>query len=219
MVVVWGSTVSPFSVQKFTLLRGEFSDLSCWKDPWVPGLLDFTPSPRDTVLRVEPNLKVRDLFCAVSLEWKADRVREVCDVASAEAILHMPLPRRNEQDSAHWTLSADSSFPVKNVYLDILHSRSPPLAIISPDEWKLFWRLKLPDRIKHFLWRVAWNSLPVRALVARVIRKAPPNFTCCQLCGSNMETLSIYSLLARLLNVFGVWPLGLLIWGFWLISR
>lgn len=61
--------------------------LYCWKDPWVPTLENFTSRPRHLQVGGFLELKVKDLFCAETLEWKVDFIREICDVDSAEAIL------------------------------------------------------------------------------------------------------------------------------------
>lgn len=48
-------------------------------------------------------------------------------------------------------MAPDHVFSVKQAYLEVLKDWAPPLAILSPADWKQFWRLNIPDRIKHFL--------------------------------------------------------------------
>lgn len=100
---------------------------------------------------------MRGFFLLLLLcQWNERLIREVCDEASAEAILHLPPPLNTEFDSPCWLLSQDNSFSIKNAYLEILKSQTSLFAILSP------------DRIKHFLWRVVWDALPTYLVLARV---------------------------------------------------
>lgn len=105
---------------------GENSDLNIWKDPWVPGIDSFKPIPCPAHGDSNPNLKVKDLLHLDSLQWNERLIREVCDEASAEAILHLPPPLNTEFDSPCWLLSQDNSFSIKNAYLEILKSQNFP---------------------------------------------------------------------------------------------
>lgn len=93
---------------------------------------------------------VADLWCLDSASWKTSLIFELFEEASATAILQLPPPRRMGDDVALWLLSPDSVFTVKNAYSEVIRDRSPLLPILSPADWKSFWRLKLPDRLKTF---------------------------------------------------------------------
>lgn len=131
---------------------GEHSDLNCWRDPWVPDVEKFKPTPREGKGNHNLNLQVKDLLHTSSLQCNESLIREVCDESSIEAILYLAPPQHDVRDSPCWLLSKDNTFSVKSAYFEILKSRPPPIAILSGEEWGALWRLKIPDRIKHFLW-------------------------------------------------------------------
>lgn len=81
---------------------GGNSELHCWKDLWVPCLENFTPTPQDPRNEDIARLMVKDVLSVDNLEWNAKLIREVCDSSSAEAILQLPTPSREEPDHASW---------------------------------------------------------------------------------------------------------------------
>lgn len=191
---------------------GEHSVLNCWEDPWVSFLEFFKPKPRSLEVDREQTWLVADLWCLDSASWKTSLIFELFEEASATAILQLPPPRRMGDDVALWLLSPDSVFTVKNAYSEVIRDRSPLLPILSPADWKSFWRLKLPDRLKHFLWRVIWNSLQTHSLLSRCMQGLPSNFNTCQVCGVAEETV-VHLFLECPFAIYmwrsGPWPLDL----------
>ncbi|CAN1292582.1 hypothetical protein LINPERPRIM_LOCUS21643 [Linum perenne] len=86
----------------------------------------------------------------------------------AEAILKLQPPREEVEDRVVWNLSKDGQYSVKGAY-----SLAGDLAggngfLHVEGEWRKLWRLELPPRMKHHLWRAARGVLPTRgALNAR----------------------------------------------------
>lgn len=115
---------------------GRRSEVHCWKDPWVMGLEEFKPVPKDLVDRRYVELKVADLWNRESLEWNEELIRDCCNEASAEAILHISISQVNEIDTAQWLLSSDKKFLVKNASLEISRARIPLVGILAGEEWK-----------------------------------------------------------------------------------
>lgn len=114
-----------------------------------------------------------DLICSGLAEWNIDLIVDLFEEASASAILQLPTPRQFGADEALWLPSPDRIFSIKQVYLEVIKDWAPHLAILSPTDRRQFWRLKIVDRLQHFLWRVIWNSLHTWSLLAFQAGVAP----------------------------------------------
>lgn len=77
-------------------------------------------------------------------------------------ILNIPLDNHGE-DTWSWKHSSKGLFTVKSYY-HMLHKYKYGSVMIS-EEWKKFWkclwRLKIPNKIKYFGWRLCSGILPV----------------------------------------------------------
>jgi hypothetical protein len=67
-----------------------------------------------------------------------------------------------------------------------LGGRISPLA---PAAWLSLWGLKMQARLKHLLWKVAWDILPSRAKIGRFVVNEDPSTWLCPFCKGPLETL------------------------------
>jgi hypothetical protein len=65
--------------------------------------------------------------------------------------------------------------------------RSSPL---STDAWFFLLGFKLQARLKHLLWKVAWDILHSRAKIGRFVVSDDPEAWLCPFCKGPLETLS-----------------------------
>jgi hypothetical protein len=80
----------------------------------------------------------------------------------------------------------------------------------SPEVWFMLWGLKLQARLKHLLWKIAWDILPSRTNIGRFVSSVDLDSWVCPFCKGPQETLSHLFLecdLARLLWWNSPWPL------------
>lgn len=93
----------------------------------------------------------------------------------AEVILSIPL-RDNREDCVAWHFDAKGLFSVKSAYkvsrhaANVSHGPSSGTTVHIPTmgttfPWKKIWGLPIPNKVKHFCWRFAHNSLPLRRRV------------------------------------------------------
>lgn len=57
-----------------------------------------------------------------------------------------------------WSLN-NARFSVKDAYRHLCEPHSNVL------DWDLIWKIKVPSRIKVFLWKIAKNILPTKSLI------------------------------------------------------
>ncbi|GLT68009.1 hypothetical protein SLA2020_402740 [Shorea laevis] len=78
---------------------------------------------------------------------------------SAKAIMELKIST-NSRTSYIWTPSISGNFTTNSAYLAIIHNSLPDISCHQSSVWKELWKLKLNDRLKLFLWKIAWNILP-----------------------------------------------------------
>lgn len=88
-----------------------------------------------------------------------------------------------------------------------LYGRASPL---SSEAWHSLWGLKLQARLKHLLWKIAWDLLPSRAKIGRFVTSVEDDAWVCPFCKGPLETLGHIFLdydLARILWRSSSWPI------------
>lgn len=73
-----------------------------------------------------------------------------------EAILRIPLLRRQKEDELMWDFDKRGEYYVKIGYQQAVKFKSPnePNSLESnSSQWKTLWALDLPERIKIFMWK------------------------------------------------------------------
>ena len=117
---------------------------------------------------------VSDLIDPVTAQWEVDVVQALFNPRDVEEILKIPICSGME-DCVAWFFDKKGMFSVKSAYRlgvnlrekkrnkDTSTSKTP---VTSP-RWDKIWYLKLPGKVRVFLWRLAHNSLPLRLNVKR----------------------------------------------------
>jgi len=177
-------------------------NVSIWDMP------DFIPRPN-------PNLIDHPCFCMADLilpnvrAWNRLLLDDLFDSCSIQCILNIHLPQTFDFDRWIWAPSISGFFSVKfahEVSLS-LHGRVSPL---SSEAWHKLWGLKIQAKLKHLLWKVAWNILPSRGNIGRVVSSIDTNAWICPFYKGPLETLCHIFLdcdLARIIWRSSSWPL------------
>ena len=106
--------------------------------------------------------------------------------------------------------------PLLQVFFSVKSTRdiSLPLSrrgsLLPSVDWQTLWGLKMQARLKHLLWKIAWNILPCRANIGRFVISEDDNAWVCPFCNGPLETLNHIFLecdLARILWRTSPWPL------------
>ena len=71
------------------------------------------------------------------------------------------------KDVLIWPLSPSGSYSVRSAYRMLVEAENFALpssssSMSSNKIWKKIWKLKVPNKVRHFLWRVARDSLPTK---------------------------------------------------------
>jgi hypothetical protein len=114
---------------------------------------------------------------------------DLFDPYTVQCILSIHLPVCPSFDKWFWAPASLGLFSVKSAHeLDIMvGGRLSPL---SSDSCAILWGLKIQARLKHLLWKVAWDIFPSRANISRFVISIDPNAWVCPFCKGPTETLS-----------------------------
>ncbi|XP_026377625.1 uncharacterized protein LOC113271916 [Papaver somniferum] len=91
-------------------------------------------------------------------------------------------------DKMRWRPAANGVFSMKTsyeVFLDDQLRINPTKNNLSIN-WKAFWKLKLPPRIQHFMWKCLHTCVHVKERLARFSKHQDIS---CVMCGNGVETL------------------------------
>ena len=146
--------------------------------PWIP---NFIPTPKQNITAPAP-LKVASLFENNSKSWNLTRLFELFDVNSVVAIQKIVVPVILIVDKLIWLLDSKGNFSVKAAF----KSSQPHLNADPEANWKALWKLKLHDRFKVLVWRIASGVLPTKLNFAQ---KVGFGDTRCPFCLDEEESL------------------------------
>lgn len=117
--------------------------------------------------------------------WDRDLGQDIFEERDAKSILSIPLNTANN-DSWFWKLDKLGKYTVKSAYAVIQETRETN-SMADTFKWNILWNLKIPLKVKHFLWRAVKNVLPTKDQLAS---KRVPVLLMCPVC--NLENETIY---------------------------
>jgi hypothetical protein len=100
---------------------------------------------------------------------------------------------------------------LKHITLPRANSSFSPL---NPSAWKKLWKLQLNDRLKLFLWKIAWDIIPTKSRLNHFLNFSPFDLLC-PLCKSETDSLShlfFRCVFSRVAWRSSFWPLNSLVW-------
>ncbi|XP_074377050.1 uncharacterized protein LOC141718568 [Apium graveolens] len=82
---------------------------------------------------------------------------------SRDANLILTIPIRSSQaDTWYWRKEKMGHYSVKSAYAALIEQRGLQVSSANSGFWRKLWNLKIPLKIKHFLWRASSDVLPTK---------------------------------------------------------
>ena len=133
--------------------------------------------------------KICSLIDPAEGHWKPEVIQQLFLPHEAELILGIPLSARSPPDRVVWAYTPLGSFSTSSAYKLLVASYSvnnvgSSSLALQNQFWKGIWHLRVPNKIKHFLWRVCNNALPTKSNLFR--RQIIASDTC-ELCNGAPE--------------------------------
>jgi hypothetical protein len=89
-----------------------------------------------------------------------------------------------------WSPSTNGLFSTRSAFNHITHPRvNSTFSPLNPFAWKKLWKLQLNDRLKLFLWKIAWDIIPTKSRLNHFLNLSPYDLIC-PLCNSKIDSLS-----------------------------
>jgi len=159
---VWRSLWSVKAVVEnaFQWSIGSGTNISVWNPSWIRGNHSI-PRPADMNLAMA-SLKVSDLFVPHMKQWHTENIFILFHNSSAYQICRTPLYASVQQNTPVWKLEKNGIYSVRSAYRSIMENSLTVQQHRIDGSWNQLWRIKIPPRIKNFLWRVTRGCLPTR---------------------------------------------------------
>lgn len=125
---------------------------------------------------------------------------------TAIKILQTPIAWNCSNDLLWWPCAKTGEYSVRSGYYQIKKNEQRQVSGPSTsydtggNMWKRLWKIKVPQKIKHFLWKICHNSIPV---LANLWKKKLVNSALCPLCLKEPKTIEHTLLLCEWTR--GVW--------------
>lgn len=156
---VWRSIVEAQSLLKQGCVCrvGRGNIVSVINDPWLPDINDPYIHTRSEAIH---NAKVSALMSTDENQWDRDLILDIFDERDAMLILSIPI-NTEEEDTWYWKYEKMGNYTVKSAY-NSLSLNSGNVQIDNFGFWRQLWNLKIPPKVKHFLWRAVNGCLPTK---------------------------------------------------------
>ena len=123
-----------------------------------------------SLINDKPHL-VSELIDRSSASWREEKVRTVFLPADANIILRIQLCTRHVRDFWAWGEDDKGEFSIASVYRFLLKTKLQQEALLEQaggrsnmtaeeKAWTSLWSLKVPSKLKVFLWRLCHESIP-----------------------------------------------------------
>jgi hypothetical protein len=171
---------------------GDGENINIWHDPWLPNRNSRKPiTPRGhNLLR-----HVSELINPVTGSWDEELVRQTFWEEDVKVILSLTV-HEGWPNIIAWHFDNKGQFSVKSAYKvfreDLLSKRDRQTGNCSYNTgmsvkeqcWSAIWKLRVPGKIRHFMWRLSHNS---HALKVNLERKGVDLDNRCLFCYRNAE--------------------------------
>uniref|UniRef100_A0A803Q660 Reverse transcriptase n=1 Tax=Cannabis sativa TaxID=3483 RepID=A0A803Q660_CANSA len=150
--------------------------------PWLPD------KDNPFVTSTTPGLNhhtVQSLFHVHTRSWDDSLVRDMFNARDSTLIMSIPLSFFATNDHWAWVGEKTGHFSVKSAYNLLQTEKSNRLGDSNSGFWRKLWHLKIPPKVKNFMWRAVSDVLPTcLQLVSKGVSVSPM----CLVCHHTAET-------------------------------
>ena len=121
--------------------------------------------------------------------WNLGLIDQCFYPLDAQSIKSLPLSITPQTDTFVWPAEKNGSYSMKSGYKILCEDQQidgpdPHVTEAQRKLWKGVWKLNVPGKIKHFLWKACSNALPTKAnLMKRTIIQE----NVCHFCSDQLE--------------------------------
>jgi hypothetical protein len=144
---------------------GNGQNIQVWGGRWLPVPVSYSvQSPKQLL---DADATVASPINLNAKEWKANLVKAVLNAEEAQVVLNIPISPSLPPNKLIWQGTKNCVFSVKSTYhlgKEIQQRMVGDCSHVDKekDVWQLIWSLKIPNSVKHLLWRACKNILPTK---------------------------------------------------------
>ncbi|KAL4279023.1 hypothetical protein GQ457_03G030420 [Hibiscus cannabinus] len=128
--------------------------------------------------------------------WDEDKLRTILSGEEVKAILSIPIVRPLVKDSLLWVAFKDGVYSVQSGYWFLNEKKEHNLEPSTSNDltenktlWKSIWGLKVPSKIRSFLWKMCHNIVPTKSILVGRFHGTFCASDCCPRCGDKVESI------------------------------
>lgn len=158
---VWRSVMEAHGIIKSgaACIIGTGATISILNDPWLSDIYNPFVSMNNMILE---NNNVSSLLVTGESRWDEDFIHDMFDARDANLILHIPLSQ-SADDTWYWRKERLGDYSVKSAYMYLQELKGINHNFAEGRWWKRLWSLKIPAKVKHFMWRASTACLPTKS--------------------------------------------------------
>lgn len=160
---IWRSVMESQSLLKRGMARriGDGNNVKVLAEPWLPNEDD--PYVH-TVNEALEGVMVSSLMVETGDQWDIDLINDIFVARDVNLILSIPL-QPTASDSWYWRKEKKGQYLVKSAYYLLQDLKGVYQTNVNSGFWRKLWNLKIPPKVKNFLWRAVQNCLPIKDLL------------------------------------------------------
>uniref|UniRef100_A0A803QEC5 Reverse transcriptase zinc-binding domain-containing protein n=1 Tax=Cannabis sativa TaxID=3483 RepID=A0A803QEC5_CANSA len=183
---IWRSIFEAQSVVRHGARKsiGSGCGVSILNDPWLP---DSINPYVETVHPALINQNVVSLLCVDNHSWDVEVINDLFGERDKNLILSIQLSDHSPLDRWSWNLESSGFFSVKSAYRFLQSTQGNWTDLVVTSSWKKLWKLEVPPKVLHFLWRAITGCLPTKV---QLTTKHVNVDLFCPFCNNFFETIS-----------------------------
>ena len=127
-------------------------------------------------------MKVKTRFIDGTRIWNRGKISRLFSPQVAEAIRESRVRSVPYDDWLIWKIGKTCKFSGKEAYVADRRQRFQE----RDNQWIVIWKLNIPERIKHLIWRITHNGLPT---MDQLIKRNLTSTEICALCSGEFESI------------------------------
>ena len=158
-------------------------------------------------------LSIRDLP-SLDYTWNIPFMLSIFDSSSIREILKLKVGPPFLPNFI-WPLSTNGLFSTRSAFNQITFPRvNSAFSPLNPLAWKKLWKLQLNDRLKLFLWKIAWDIIPTKSRLNHFLNLSPSDLLCpfCKFEVDFVSHIFFRCFFSRVAWKTFFWPLDSLVW-------
>ncbi|KAK2434249.1 hypothetical protein QL285_019418 [Trifolium repens] len=157
---------------------GDGTNIRVWQDAWLRDEDNsFITTP---MIEGRENMRVCDLMEAGGGGWRRNLIYEYFNTRDAHCISNIPLFGDMQEDTPCWKFLRNGEYSVKSAYYYTMENLVDNNELRVEGNWQNIWELKIPQKMKVFLWRAARGCLPTRQRLQQKGVNCPHTCAHCQ---------------------------------------